>query len=93
LARDSGERFLLDIELSQLGPLQFDGLVKRKAKNFDLIIRSEQPLPAEMRRDIDSLFLQSLVSFGLQGSVAFMPGAAKIATPPLKASDNGIIFA
>lgn len=91
--REKGTRFLLDLDLSRLGPMQFDGLVKRQHKRFDLIIRTKEPLPGEMRRDIDGLFLAGLVNFGLQGSVAFQPDGRFVATPPLTGDANGIIFA
>jgi hypothetical protein len=91
--REKGTRFLLDLDLSRLGPMQFDGLVKRQYKRFDLIIRSKEPLPGEMRRDIDGRFLNGLTNFGLEGSIGFQPEGAFIATPPLTEQTNGIIFA
>ena len=91
--REKGTRFLLDLDLSRLGPMQFDGLVKRQHKSFDLIIRTKGPLPGEMRRDIDGLFLNGLVNFGLQGSVGFRSDESFVATLPLTAEANGIIFA
>ena len=91
--REKGTRFLLDLDLSRLGPMQLDGLVKRQHKRFDLIIRTKEPLSGEMRRDIDGLFLNGLVNFGLQGSIGFQPEGSFIATPPLTGDTNGIIFA
>jgi hypothetical protein len=91
--RETGTRFLLDLDLSRLGPMQFDGLVKRTHKRFDLIIRSQQPLSGEMRRDIDGLFLDGLMNFGLQGSIGFQPESRFVAIPPLTGDANGIIFA
>lgn len=91
--REKGTRFLLDLDLSLLGPMQFDGLVKRQYKHFDLIIRTRDPLPGEMRRDIDSLFLNGLMNFGLQGSVVFQPDGRFVEAPPLTGAANGIIFA
>jgi hypothetical protein len=90
--REQGTRFLVDLELSGLGELQLDGLVKREQKRFDLILRSRESLPGAMRRDIDALFVNSLSSFGMQGGVSFHTGGF-IATPPLIVTDNGIIFA
>ena len=91
--REKGTRFLLDLDLSRLGPMQFDGLVKRQHKRFDLIIRTREPLPGEMRRDIDGLFLNGLLNFGLEGSISFQPDGRFIATPPLAGDTTGIIFA
>ena len=91
--REKGTRFLLDLDLSRLGPMQFDGLVKRQHKRFDLIIRTTTALPGEMRRDIDALFINGLLNFGLEGSVAFHPDGRFVTTPRLTGDANGIIFA
>ena len=91
--REKGTRFLLDLDLSRLGPMQFDGLVKRQYKHFDLIVRTREPLPGEMRRDIDGLFLNGLVNFGLQGSIGFRSDESFVPTGPLTGAANGIIFA
>ena len=91
--REKGTRFLLDLTLSRLGPMQFDGLVKRQHKRFDLIIRTETALSGEIRRDIDALFINGLLNFGLEGSVAFQPDGRFIVTPRLTGAANGIIFA
>ena len=91
--REKGTRFLLDLDLSRLGPMQFDGLVKRQYKRFDLIIRTTSPLPGEMRRDIDALFLNGLMNFGLEGSVSFQPEGRFVTTQRLAGDSNGIIFA
>jgi len=91
--REKGTRFLLDLDLSRLGPMQFDGLVKRQYKRFDLIIRTTSPLPGEMRRDIDALFLNGLMNFGLEGSVSFQPEGRFVTAQRLAGDSNGIIFA
>jgi len=91
--REKGTRFLLDLDLSKLGPMQFDGLVKRQYKRFDLIIRTTSPLPGEMRRDIDALFINGLLNFGLEGSVSFQPEGRFVTTQRLADGSNGIIFA
>lgn len=91
--RESGSRFLLDLELTQLGSIQLDGLVKREQKRFDLILRSRHALPGEARRDIDALFCQSLQAFGMVGGIVFQADGKFLATGPLAPLDNGIIFA
>jgi len=68
---EEGSRFLLDVEMSRLGPLQLDGLVKRRAKRFDLVVRSRAELSAEIRRDISAIFFRALEGLGMTGEANF----------------------
>ena len=77
-----GERFLLDFNLTNLGRMQMDGLVRREDKLFDLIIRTDDPLSAEMRRDIIAIFTESGELTGTKGSVAFQSGGRWLELPP-----------
>ncbi|WP_207476535.1 hypothetical protein [Arenibaculum pallidiluteum] len=65
-------RFLVEVDLSRLGPLQLDGLIREK--RFDLILRSRQPLQAEIRHDILRIFTETVTAMGMSGSVSFQPG-------------------
>lgn len=77
-----GERFLLDFNLSRLGRMQMDGLVRRDDKLFDLIIRTDQPLPPEMRHDILGIFTNAAELVGTKGTVAFQSGARWVELAP-----------
>lgn len=68
------QRFILDFNLTSLGRLQLDGLVRREDKLFDLIIRTGEPLPQQMRMDIMHIFTQASELVGTKGSVAFQAG-------------------
>ena len=65
-------RFVLDFDLSRLGGMQLDGLVREK--HFDLIIRSEAPLTRTMRDDIGLIFTEALEIGGCAGSCVFQTG-------------------
>ena len=52
----SGTRFVIDVDLSRLGRLQIDGLVRDGGKHLDLIVRTLSPLPGEMAGDIRQIF-------------------------------------
>jgi hypothetical protein len=65
----SGSRFVVEVSLQRLGPLQFDGLVK--PKRFDLILRSRQPLDPVLKSTIEGVFRDSLQSSGYDGSIAY----------------------
>ncbi len=69
-------RFVVDITLSRLGRIQFDGLVREDGKRLDLIVRSDPPLPPALRGNIRTLFAHSGEIAGLKGDVGFQ------ASPP-----------
>jgi len=77
-----GSRFVLDLDLSRLGPLQLDGLVR--GPRFDLVLRSHEPLDPAMKAEIGSLFRAALDGSGLSGDVAFV-NTVKFPVSPLSA--------
>lgn len=62
-------RFVLDVDLSKLGPLQLDGMVK--PPQFDMILRSRTPLPAELRDELRVIFADCLAAVGYAGGLSF----------------------
>ena len=62
-------RFLLDVELTRLGALQFDGLIQ--PKRFDMILRSHQALPDWMQLDILKIFENANEAAGSSGQLRF----------------------
>lgn len=77
-----GSRFVLDLDMSRLGPLQLDGLVR--GPRFDLVLRSHEPLDPAMKTEIGSLFRAALDGSGLNGDVAFV-NTVKFPVSPLSA--------
>lgn len=75
-------RFVFDLDFSQLGHMQIDGLVKAKRKHLDLIIRTDQPLPPEMRAGIAEIFEDARDTIGLGGQVAFQAAPGNFVTVP-----------
>jgi hypothetical protein len=84
---DKGIRFLLDVTMSRLGALQIDGLVQRKSKRFDMILRSHDALPDGMRRDVAAIFARSLEGLGMIGSASFQRTPTFIAPIPITKSE------
>lgn len=70
--------FLLDVELSRLGPLQLDGLIR--GKRLDLMLRSQKPLDAPMRREINEIFQNAQQATGYAGQLFFQAGAPFLRT-------------
>jgi hypothetical protein len=68
---ERGQRFLVEVDLTHLGPLQFDGLYKKKGRQLDMVVRARDSLPPDMRQDIQVLYNTALVTMGLTGRVQF----------------------
>ena len=66
-------RFVIDIEFTRLGAMQLDGLTG--AGRFDLVIRSLQLLPGELKRDLLTIFSGSLQAVGFTGQLSFQTGS------------------
>lgn len=73
-----GTAFLVDLELTNIGPFRLDGLVRNEL--LDLLIRTITPLPGVMRRDIKALMDGTLERTGIVGRLAFR---ASPVMPPL----------
>lgn len=80
--RGDEQRFILDVRMSVLGRIQLDGLVQKDTKRFDLIVRSAQPLPAVMTRDIAGIFAECGQMTGIKGQVTFQAGRPFVDLPP-----------
>ncbi|MHA1599211.1 MAG: hypothetical protein ACTSW2_00170, partial [Alphaproteobacteria bacterium] len=66
---DESTRFILEIELSRLGDMQIDGLVR--GKRFDLMLRTHRPLPGMMCHDITEIFSEANEAAGFTGNIGF----------------------
>jgi hypothetical protein len=77
-------RFLVDVDLSRLGPFQIDGLVH--AKELDLVIRTKAALPQPMRREINAIFTKACEGAGIAGRIAFQ------ATPRFVEPDPAALY-
>jgi hypothetical protein len=66
---ENGTRFMIEVNMSRLGPFQFDGLTRKK--QLDLVVRTQRELPSEMRDDIRSIFGNTVSALGFTGSIGF----------------------
>jgi hypothetical protein len=85
------QRFILEIRMSNLGRIQFDGLIQRDTKRFDLIIRTGEPLGAEICRDIGGIFAECGQLTGTKGTVNFQSGRPFVELPPCDAKGTRIM--
>lgn len=94
-----GKRFLVEIDFSQLGPMQFDGFVRRAdSKQFDLVIRTQRTIDPSLANDIRTIFDNTVQTTGYGGYLSFQHGTQHFVRPlaELKtgaAPDTGTIMA
>lgn len=67
--RKSGTRFVMDLSLARMGPLQVDGF--SLDKRLDVTLRSEQPLSAAMRESMRERYAFALEGIGFAGQLNF----------------------
>ncbi len=63
------KRFILELEMSRLGEIQLDGLIR--GKRFDLMMRTRGALPEDMRQDIRTIFEDANQAAGFSGNLGF----------------------
>jgi hypothetical protein len=79
---EDGTRFVLDVEMSRLGALQLDGLVRQK--RLDLMLRSQREIAPELRQEIAAVFHDATTAAGFTGEIAFAT-SARFTVAPLDA--------
>lgn len=62
-------RFVFDLDLSRMGPVQLDGLIK--GQRIDLIVRTELPFSEPMRQAMRQAYTDALYSTELAGELSF----------------------
>jgi hypothetical protein len=65
-------RAVFEVEFGALGRCQID--VLSQARRFDLLVRTEQPLPPDLRSDIRELYVAARDAAGLLGTARFRAG-------------------
>jgi len=66
-------RFVVEVDLSEIGPLQMDGLVRKKEQTtaFDLVIRSHHAFPLSDQKEIADIYAGAAELTGFKGSLTF----------------------
>jgi hypothetical protein len=69
-------RFVIELDLSQMGGMQMDGFVRREGSDiqFDLIIRSAKPLDDDFQKNILQIYTDTGELTGYKGSIVFQQG-------------------
>ena len=76
-----GTRFVVDFDLSKMGQVQLDGLVREK--RFDLMFRSHEAVPLDIRNHVTRLFQEANEITGFKGSISFQT-VAKFPVAPME---------
>ena len=64
-------RFLVDLTLTRMGTVQFDGFINTDKKQFDLTLLTERAFGTETQGQIRSVWLKTLDGLGLGGNINF----------------------
>lgn len=72
-------RFVFEFDLSNLGPVQLDGLAANH--RFDLMVRSQTELPGPIRKEISALFSRAQEESGFAGEIHFQTVPTFIVPP------------
>jgi hypothetical protein len=83
---DTGTRFMIEVTMSRLGPMQFDGLTRKK--HLDLVIRTQHALPDKMGDEIRSIFGNTITALGFTGTIALRVVPRFDVAPVDQAADN-----
>lgn len=78
-----GQRFIIEVDMTQLGDIQFDGFVRSVSadKTFDLMIRTARALPADIQHGIRGVFQTAADVTGLKGQITFQQGSQHFVRP------------
>ena len=78
-----GTRFLIDLALSRLGPMQLDGTLR--SQSLALIVRSHRTLPLALRRELGEVLDGACGAIGLSAGLTFQAGPTTFQHPPQQA--------
>jgi hypothetical protein len=92
--RAGGQRFILEVTLSHLGDMQFDGFVKvqESPKQFDMMVRSARHLPIDISASIRQKYEAALGATGMKGYIGFQVGHAFFVRPLQEVKESVGIF-
>lgn len=76
-------RFLIDIDLRCVGPMQLDGFYRER--RLSLLVRSTRCLDPRLRERIRAIFLDSVTATGITGDIRF---AAEPPMPIMRSTGN-----
>jgi hypothetical protein len=92
----SGTRFIFDLSLSQMGPVQLDGYYKERPGQtkavLDLIIRTIEPLSKAMQYKMKETYISALDYADVNGELGFQAKKENFITIETKTENNDKVF-
>lgn len=67
--KGKGTRFIMDLDLSHMGPVQLDGY--SRGKQLDLAVRTQKPFGAGARYEMTQRYIKALEAAGFEGQLVF----------------------
>ena len=87
----NGQRFVLDLHMSELGEMQLDGFVRatERGNAIDLFLRSENYLEPGFTDEVRTLFITATEAAGIAGNLVFQQGSEHFVKPqPVQNTTN-----
>jgi len=66
-----GKRFVIDLNLSQMGNIQMDGLYRPIFHRVDMVMITEHDLSTRMTDKINSIWTKTMLASNMQGTIRF----------------------
>ncbi len=63
------KRFIMELDFSELGEVQIDGLMRKP--RLELMLRTHKEIPRDMREELEVVFLDGCTLVGLAGKIYF----------------------
>jgi hypothetical protein len=64
-------RFVVDINLSRMGDIQIDGMIRNITRRFDVSLTSERPMSEAMQGHISQLWSKTMLAIDMRGDIEF----------------------
>lgn len=72
VSKRKNTRFVIDVRMSQLGPMQLDGFIQ--LRKLDIMVRSEHVLPEGLHSELRKVYTNALSGIDYAGSLNFQVG-------------------
>lgn len=81
--KGKGTRFIMDLNLSHMGPVQLDGYTR--GKQVDLIVRTQKPFGTGARYEMTQRYIRALEAAGFEGALIFQAQPEKFVNIAVRA--------